>query len=152
MDTSPDGINPPTSLVSNFAFSKGMYYPVLTDRPSWSAIENAFAPLDYIPTTFVIDRQNHICAKFVGSRSYATFESAALPLLYANLSVDLAFAGGQTHLFWPVTPAAFVLETSTTLAPGSWAPVTTPVQSDGINQFVDLPIVAGGQFFRLRNQ
>jgi thiol-disulfide isomerase/thioredoxin len=152
MDTSPDGINPPTSLVSNFAFSKGMYYPVLMDRPSWWGIENGFGSIALIPTTFVIDRQNHICAKFVGSQSYATFESAALPLLYANLSVDLTFAGGQPHLSWPVTQATFVLETSTTLAPGSWTPVTAPVQSDGINQFVDLPTVAGGQFFRLRSQ
>jgi thiol-disulfide isomerase/thioredoxin len=152
MDNSPDGINPPTSLVSSFAFSKGMTYPLLMDRPSWWAIENAFAPIDFIPTTFVIDRQNHIYAKFVGSRSYATFESEALPLLYADLSVDLTFAGGGTHVSWPVTQATFVLESSNTLAPGSWAPVATPVQSDGVHQFVDLPILAGGQFFRLRSQ
>lgn len=152
MDSSPDGINPPMSLVSNFAFSKGMNYPVLMDRPSWWGIENAYAPIDFIPTTFVIDRQNYIHARFVGSRSYATFESEVLPLLYANLSVDLTLTGAGAHLSWPVTQATLVLESSITLAPGSWAQVTTPVQSDGINQFVDLPLVAGGQFFRLRSQ
>ncbi len=152
IDNSPDGINPPTVLVSNFAASKAICYPVLMDRPSWSGIESGFGPIAYIPTTYVIDRQNHIWAKFVGSQSLATFESAAVPLLYPDLTLDLNFVAGQPHLSWPVTQAAYVLESSTTLSAGSWTPVSAPVQSDGINQFVDLPLAAQGQFFRLRKQ
>lgn len=152
LDTSSDGINAPSWLVGSFAASKGMYYPVLTDRPSWWAIESAFGGIIGIPTTFVIDRQNQIWTKYVGSQSFTTFEAGVLPLLYPNLTVNLNFAGGFTHVSWPVTQATFLLESSSTLISSSWTPVATPIQSDGVNQFVDLPMSTGRQFFRLHHQ
>lgn len=152
MDNSPDGYNPPTALVSSFVFSHGMTYPVLTDRPWWRAIESSHGGIPLIPTTFVIDRQNRIFQKFVGSQTYSTFQQAVQPLLYANLVVSLTVSGGQARLSWPVTQATFVLESTGDPAAGTWTPVEAQVQSDGINQFVDLPVGAGQQFFRVRSQ
>jgi thiol-disulfide isomerase/thioredoxin len=152
LDDSPDDINPPTSLVSAFAAGNGMTYPVLMDQPSWGAIEESYGGIPYIPATFVIDRGNHISQSFVGSQTYSTFEQAVLPLLYANLALNLAVSNGQLHVTWPATQAAFVLESATDLSPGAWTPVSAQSQSDGVNQFVDLPIGAGRLFFRLSIQ
>ncbi|HEV2392942.1 MAG TPA: TlpA disulfide reductase family protein [Verrucomicrobiae bacterium] len=152
IDSSPDGRNPPTSLVSSFVFNNGMTYPVLMDQPSWWSVETSFGGIQFIPTTFVIDSQNHICQKFVGSQTFATFEQAVLPLLYQNLALNLTLNSGQAHISWPVTQATFILETTQDLTGDSWVPVSVSAQSDGINEFVDLPTSAGGQFFRLRSQ
>ena len=152
IDTSTDGVNPPTSLVRSFVSSHSMSYPVLMDSPSWRAIETYYGGIQYIPTTFIIDRQNHICQKFVGSQGYSTFEQAVLPLLYAQPILKLALSGGQTRVSWPITQATLVPESTDNLAGGTWTPVSEPVQSDGINRFVDLPTGAGQQFFRLRGQ
>lgn len=150
LDNSPDGVNPPTSLVSSFAANYGLTYPVLTDRPSWWAIEDAYGGIPSIPTTFVLNRQNQVWQAFVGSQGYSTFEQAILPLLYADLRLNLAFSHGQAHLSWPVTQATFVLESTPSLASGAWTPVPTPPQSDGVSWSVDLPANAGPQYFRLR--
>lgn len=152
VDTSSDGMTPPSLLVSSFASSHGMDYPMLVDRPSWSTVEWLFGGIDAIPTTFVLDRQNRIWAHYVGSQSYSTFESAVLPLLYPNLSVNLSVNGGMAHLSWPATQASFVLESSTTASPGSWTLVSAAPQSDGISQFIDLQLGVSPQFFRLHHQ
>jgi thiol-disulfide isomerase/thioredoxin len=152
IDSSTDGVNPPTSLVSSFVSSHGMSYPVLMDRPSWRAIETYYGGIPYIPTTFIIDRQNHTHQKFVGSQGYSTFEQAVLPLLYAQPTLKLTLSGGQTRVSWPITQATLVPESTENLAAGTWTPIAAPVQSDGIDRFVDLPTGAGQQFFRLRSQ
>jgi len=123
LDNSTDGVNPPTSLVSSFASEYGMTYPVLMDRPSWWAIEYSY-PTQWIPYTVVIDRQNHIYQRFIGSQSYSTFEQTVLPLLYGNLAMNLTRSSGQVHLSWPVTAAVFVLESTDDLATGTWMAVT----------------------------
>lgn len=152
VDDSPDGINPPTSLVSSFVASHGMTYPVPMDRLSWWTIENSFGGIPFIPATFVVDRQSHIYQKFVGTQTYSTFQQAVLPLLYANLAVNLTLLDGKVHVSWPNTQATFVLESTADVARGPWTPVAAQVQSDGLNQFVDLPVGTAPQFFRLRSQ
>lgn len=151
VDSSPDGVNPPTSLVSSFASTNGMTYPVVTDRPSWAGIEASYGGINYIPTTFVLDRQNHLVAQFVGSQSYGTFEGAVLPLLYPDLTVNLIVSGGLAHLSWRVTQAAFGVESSPTAALHSWSPVALPIQSDGTTNYVDVPLGTGRCFFRLHS-
>jgi thiol-disulfide isomerase/thioredoxin len=152
VDLSTDNVNPPTPLVSSFASANGMNYPVLMDRPFLWGIENSYGGIAFIPDTFIIDRQNHICQQFVGQQTYATFERTVLPLLYANLAVNLSLADGQAHFSWPVTQATFGIESTTNLQAGNWTPVSALIQSDGVNQFADLPIDGGRRFFRLRKQ
>jgi thiol-disulfide isomerase/thioredoxin len=152
VDDSPDGINPPSNLVSSVAAANGMNYPIVMSRPNGGGVESAYGGIPYIPNTFIIDRQNRIFQSFVGSQIYPTFEQAILPLLYANLTLNVTSTNGVLHLSWPVTQAAFVVESATDLWTGLWTSVTAPVQSDGVNQWIELTPGAGNQFFRLRNQ
>jgi thiol-disulfide isomerase/thioredoxin len=152
VDYSPDGVNPPAALVGSFAAGHQMNYPIVMSRPGGAAVETAYGGIPYIPNTFIIDRQNRITQSFVGNQSYATFESSVLPLLYANLAVNMAVSNGQARIYWPITQATFVLESASDLSSGAWSPVTTPVQSDGSGQFVNLPLGGTSRFFRLRNQ
>ena len=155
LDASPDGVNPPTALVSSFASSQGMTYPVLTDRPSWWEIEYDYGGnggISWIPTTYVINRQNRVYQEFVGAQTFSTFEQTVLPLLDTDLAVNLKISGGIAHLSWPLTPAAFVVESTTNLAGGVWTQAGMQPQSSGTEQFVDLPVGPGRQFFRLRSQ
>jgi thiol-disulfide isomerase/thioredoxin len=152
IDDSPDGVNPPTALVSSVAAGNGMDYPIVMSRPDGMAVESAYGGIPYIPNTFIIDRQNHIVQTFVGTQTYATFEQAVLPLLYANLKLNLTSANGMLHISWPVTQAQFGVETASDMSTGSWSPLGLPVQSDGVNQWIDFAPGAGNQFFRLRGQ
>ena len=152
VDDSSDGINPPTSLVSSVASSHGMDYPIVMSRPRGTAVETAFGGIAYIPNTFIIDRQNHIVQTFVGTQTYATFEQAILPLLYADLKLNVTSANGMLHLSWPVTQASFGVETANDMRTGSWSPLGLPVQADGVNQWIDFAPGTGNQFFRLRGQ
>jgi len=152
LDDSTDGINPPYSLLNSFASSYGINYPVVMDRPDAYEVEYLYGGINYIPTTFIIDRQNHIAQSFVGSQNYSTYESAVLPLIYANLTVNLAMVNGSAHLSWPVTQASFLVESTGDLSSGVWTASSATVQSDGVNSYVDIPLGPTTQFFRLHQQ
>jgi peroxiredoxin len=44
-------------------------------------LENAYGPLFALPTTFIIDREGHICQKHIGLTARETFEQAIKQLL-----------------------------------------------------------------------
>jgi peroxiredoxin len=160
LDESPDGVNPPTSLLSSFVPSYGITYPVVMDAPGYEAdylygnIE--YGPgtpyIQYIPNTFIIDRHNHLVQTFIGEQTYATYESAVLPLIYANLTVNLSVANSQAHISWPVTQASFGVQSTTNLCSGVWANETATIQSNGTNQFINVPVGPSQKFFRLQIQ
>jgi thiol-disulfide isomerase/thioredoxin len=152
VDDSPDGVNPPTGLVSSVAAANGMHYPIVMSRPSGAAVESAFGGIPYIPDTFIIDRQNHIVQTFVGTQTYATFEKAVLPLLYTDLRLNVTSANGLLQISWPVTQAPFGVESNRDPFSASWSPVVAPVQSDGVNRWIEVVPQTGNQFFRLRGQ
>jgi thiol-disulfide isomerase/thioredoxin len=152
VDDSADGVNPPTSLVSSVVASHGIDYPIVMSRPRGTAVETAYGGIAYIPSTFIIDRQNHIVQTFVGTQTYATYEQAILPLLYADLKLNVTSTNGMLHLSWPATQARFGVETTSDVSTGSWSPLGLPVQSDGAKQWIDFAPGTGNQFFRLRGQ
>jgi peroxiredoxin len=159
LDSSPDGINPPTALLSSFALSNGVNYPVVMDSPAntvdslYGSIEYGLGGIiEYIPNTFIIDRQNHIVATLVGEQIYETFEAYVVPLIYANLTVNLSVANGQAHISWPVTQTAFAVESTGDLSGGVWTLETAPLQTNGMNQFIDVPVGPSQRFFRLERQ
>jgi hypothetical protein len=159
VDSGPDNVNPPTELVSSFAASYGMNYPVVMEAPGYVP-DYLYGSIEYgpgsdiqgIPNTFIIDRQNHIVDILAGEQTYATFENAVLPLLYSDLTVSLTVANKQAHLWWPVKQAAFIVESTSNLSSGVWTQVSASVQSDGVNQFIDVPVGPSVQFFRLQSQ
>ncbi len=62
----------------------------------------------------------------------------------------LKLTGGSMQLTWPTAPSGFQLESSDTLAPGSWMPVVlTPAVSNTLNH-VDVPPNGLKKFFRLK--
>src|SRR5262249_31987901 len=101
---------------------------------------------------FIIDRQNHIEATFVGEQSYSTYEQAVLPLLYSNLKLGATVAsGGGLQLSWPITEAAsFIVQQTSDLIGGQWTLNNDPIYSDGVNYYVQITPGSGNQFYRLQ--
>ena len=59
-------------------------------------------------------------------------------------------SGGNLRLTWPTAPSGFLLETSDTLAPGSWTPVAVvPGVSNALNH-VTVSATAAKKFYRLK--
>jgi len=64
--------------IKSFLQSKGAEYPVVfADRK----VVSSYGGVQYIPTTFIIDREGRITEKFVGYRSKEFFESRIKELL-----------------------------------------------------------------------
>lgn len=152
VDASLDGFNPPTSLVQSFVATHLLNYPVVMSRPSGGSVEYDYGGIPYIPETFVIDRQNRIVESFTGTQTYATFERSIKPLLYSNLQAHCVISDGQLRIFCDATQSQFSIETTTNLTSGQWTIVDAAFQSDGTNQFVNLPLEGGSRYFRLASQ
>jgi hypothetical protein len=66
--------------------------------------------------------------------------------------LELSGVGGNLRLSWPTAPSGFQIESSTTMAPGSWTPVlVTQAVSNAFNH-ANVPITPGTSriFFRLK--
>lgn len=117
---------------------------------SSSATEAAYGGIQYIPTTFIIDRQNLIRKKYVGTQSRSTFEKAIIPLLYDNSRLTCRMDGNQLVLSWPVKAQTFLLEWATNPTSPSWSTwPTAPTVANGTNT-VSVPGDGTPRFFRLR--
>jgi hypothetical protein len=110
----------------------------------------AYGGVNSIPTTVVIDRQNRIRRRFVGSQSQSTFEYSVVPLLYANTPLVLEQTGNHATLRWPVTSLGFTLETTVSLSNPVWTNWSdAPTVTDGSNT-VQVSLSGPARFFRLR--
>jgi thiol-disulfide isomerase/thioredoxin len=115
-----------------------------------STVEQAYGGIEYIPTTFIIDRQNFIRKKYVGTQSRSTFENAIVPLLCSNTRLTCQYGDGQMFFRWPAGALPFQLESSPSPASSSWAPwPEQPVLVNGTN-VVQVPTTESARFFRLR--
>jgi len=113
------------------------------------ATQQAYGGIQYIPTTFIIDRQNIIRKKYVGTQSRSTFERAIIPLLYGNTSLTCSRGGNQMTFCWPTNAQTFTLESAPSPA-GSWTTwPTTPTVINGTNT-LQVPMTNASRFFRLR--
>ncbi len=66
--------------------------------------------------------------------------------------LSLTIIGDEVILTWPLTATGWTLESSATLAPEPWVPVSQPVQDTATDHTVTLPLTdAPKMFFRLRN-
>jgi thiol-disulfide isomerase/thioredoxin len=111
--------------------------------------ETAYGSIDAIPTTFLIDRQNIIRKKYVGTQSRSTLEKQIIPLLYCNTCLGCTIAGNQMIFSWPANAQTFTLESS--LSPASpWSTWPTgPTVVNGTNT-VQVPMTGSARYFRLR--
>jgi thiol-disulfide isomerase/thioredoxin len=152
VDDSVDGVNPPTSVVAPYAANAGVNYPVVMTRPSHLGVEAAFGGIPYTPQTFVLDRQNHITQTFAEAQEFTSFENAIYPLLYANLRASLSVSNRQARISWPLIQAATIVQSNSNLSTTNWATVGVPIQSDGTNSFITVPVTTTPRFFRIRSQ
>ncbi|MGO9481277.1 MAG: TlpA family protein disulfide reductase [Candidatus Kryptoniota bacterium] len=60
------------SDVSDFAAANGLTYQIVIDNDN---VANAYGNIDAIPTSFIVDKDGKIVAKWIGSRDKAFFES-----------------------------------------------------------------------------
>jgi|GEM_PF-3201160 len=141
----------PTALVEGAVQQYGLNYPVAMTRPLGYATETAYGGIPYIPNTFIINRQGRIDQTFVGEQDYTTYERAVLPLIYSNLKASISVnSDGTLHISWPVTQASFAVQTSSDLA--GWALNTAPIQTDGVNNYIDVAAGPMSQYYRLHLQ
>ncbi|HEX3798736.1 MAG TPA: redoxin family protein [Verrucomicrobiae bacterium] len=146
-----NGSTPPTALLQSFVSANQINYPIVMSRPNGLNVESAYGGISAIPQTFLIDRQNRIVQTFIGSQSFATYEQAARPLLYANLALNASVSQGSLHLYWPLTQAQSTLEATSDPRSGVWTVVQTNFQSDSSHMYIDLPSRTVKQFFRLKS-
>ena len=78
-------------------------------------------------------------------------EAYALAFEFFSQTLSLNQSDTNLVLTWPVYPAGFVVETTTSLAPASWLALTNlPVLVTNQQNWLLLTPTNGGQFFRLR--
>jgi len=124
-------------------------YQIVMSTP---ATETAYGGVSAIPTTFLIDRQNIIRKKWVGTQSRSTFEKAIIPLLYEGTQLGCRLNGSQMVLSWPACAQPFALE---------WAPTPTgpvwsawpgvPTAENGTNSLI-VPADGTPRYFRVHMQ
>jgi len=138
-----------SQVVINFMLtnSTALNYQVVMAN---SAVEQAYGGISAIPTTFIIDRQNLIRRRFVGTQSRSTFEEEILPLLYGNTRLTCQNSGGQMVFCWPTSAHTFRLESAATPTGPTWSEwPTPPTVANGTNT-VQVPTADAARFFRLR--
>jgi len=122
------------------------YQVVMSD----AATENMFGDIQAIPTTFIIDRQNRIQKKYLGTQSFGTLEKQIIPLLYSNTRIAFQQNGSQMTLCWPTNTVGFTLQSAADLVSPVWSdwPVA-PTASNGTDT-VQVPVTSPQRYFRLR--
>jgi thiol-disulfide isomerase/thioredoxin len=122
------------------------YQVVMSD----AATDNAFGGIGAIPTTFIVDRQNLIRKKYVGTQAGSTLEKQIIPLLYGNKCLGCQRSGNQMVFRWPTSALTFTLESANTLTSPSWSTWPTgPTVVNGTNT-VQVPMTGAPRYFRLR--
>lgn len=114
-----------------------------------SAVEQSYGGIQYIPTTFIIDRQNMIRKKFVGTQSRSTFEEQILPLLYCNTQLVCHNSDGQMIFCWPDSAHTFRLESASTPTGPTWSEWPDPPTVVNGTNTVHVPMTGSARFFRL---
>jgi thiol-disulfide isomerase/thioredoxin len=146
-DVSWSGENASTVLGFLAGFTPTVNYPVVM---SDAATESQFGGINAIPTTFIIDRQNRIQKKYVGTQTFSTLEHQIIPLLYGNARIACQRTGNQMTLCWPTNTVVFTLQSATNLVSPAWSDwPTAPTVVNGAHT-VPVPMTASPRYFRLR--
>jgi thiol-disulfide isomerase/thioredoxin len=122
-------------------------YPIVMAN---AAMVQAYGGIEYIPTTFIIDRQNLIRTNYVGTQTRSTLETQIIPLLYCNTRLACQRTGNQMVFGWPTNAQTFTLESANTQASPTWSAwPTSPTVVNGTNT-VQVPMTNALRYFRLQ--
>ncbi|MEW6159247.1 MAG: redoxin domain-containing protein [Verrucomicrobiota bacterium] len=116
------------SVVAPFVTEHRMNYTVLLNTAQF---ERDFGGIEFIPTTFVIDRQNMIVSRYVGIVSLEFFEAEVLPLLRPPIELKIERAGNEFAISWPATARSFLLFYAEKLPAEGWFREFTPAERTG---------------------
>jgi thiol-disulfide isomerase/thioredoxin len=135
-------------VVAPFVQNNGVNY---RSTLSTLAIEQSFGPIQYIPTTYIIDRNGMIIDRFVGTHSRAQFDAVLLPLLAQSISVSLVGSreGNQLVLRWPASAAGYILQAADDMNPAKWADFTAEFTFIGSETVARIPLSPINRCFRL---
>jgi thiol-disulfide isomerase/thioredoxin len=145
-NTGANGDTPAAVQTFLLSFSPSINYQVV--MASLTMMQD-FGGTSILPTTFIIDRQNLIQKKYVGSQGFETLQTQIIPLLYDDIRLSSRWHDNQVELSWPIPGNAFSLEYNTNLAGTNWAAwPTPPVVVNGTN-IVSVPPEGPERYFRL---
>ncbi len=153
-----DGSSVSTAMISSYASSNGITYPILIGNSSIEADFGALTAagmISVLPTIFIVDRANGVATTvFYNYNSETALEQVIIPLLYQNLRLSIsATQEGQVILTWPVTTVGWTLEKTSDPGLDDWAPTGTPVVTNGLVRQTTVPkSTAGAMYFRLKSQ
>ncbi len=88
-----------------------------------------------------------------GSGEVSPGETYALAFEFSNTSLSVTQTNGNALLTWPLAPAGFQLQSTTSLNPPiAWSTLATPasVDTNADRNVVLIPSMSGNQFFRLQ--
>ncbi len=107
----------------------------------------------FLETGTLTEGANNITVTATDSAGLTSTVSAQIIVLYDPLpDLNIVSDGGQVFIYWPLTSAVYLLQSTGDLASGTWTEVTnTPTPLDGI-ETVTLPTTNTNLFFRLRLQ
>jgi thiol-disulfide isomerase/thioredoxin len=129
------------------SFTPAINYPIVMAD---AGMVQAYGPIPYIPSTFIIDRQNLIRANYVGTQPGTTLERQIIPLLYSNARLGCSRSGDQMRLCWPTNALSFALESAIDPAHPVWSTwPAAPSVNNGSN-VVQVPATDSARLFRLR--
>jgi thiol-disulfide isomerase/thioredoxin len=129
------------------AFTPTINYQIVM---SDAATDSAFGGISAIPTLVIIDRQNFIRQKYVGSPGGSALEKQIIPLLYGKTRLACQRSGNQMVFRWPTNAQTFTLESASTLTSSTWSTWPTgPTVVNGTN-IVQVPMTNAPRCFRLR--
>ena len=86
-----------------------------------------------------------------GGSFVSATETNALAFAFVPVKLNLARAGTNAVLSWPVYPAGFVVEATTNLAAPTWSTNNFSATLTGSTNIVTLPMTNAAQFFRLQS-
>jgi thiol-disulfide isomerase/thioredoxin len=145
----------PISLVGSFVRDHGINYPVVMTRPSDGAIESEYGPVNYLPTTVIIDRKNNIVGRTAWGHNLSEFEGYVVPWLFDSFTLRVSRAAGKLSLRWPTMPAQSSVQYSDQLPAAAWnllrgtIEVGPEITSFSLDE-VDAATAAKARFYRLQ--
>jgi len=118
----------------------GFKYPIQDGVGSF-----AYHPYDYNPMP---DSFGDLTGGGTGNGEWLFYATLTLS---AGPTLSVARSGNNITISWPAAASGFILESTASLLPGNWSPVTTPpVVVVGDQATVTIAVSGGASFYRLR--
>jgi len=114
-----------------------------------AAMMQAYGGIVAIPKTFIIDRQNIIRKRYLGTQTRSTLERQIIPLLYGSSRLACQRTGNQIALRWPTNAQTFTLESAPNPSASWSAWPASPTVINGTN-IVQVPMTNSARCFRLQ--